>query len=57
MGRLQEKAAIGELTILSNFGNIEHWKTIETQELFAEYVMPAFRELMLSACRFRVGAA
>ncbi len=49
MGPLQEKGATGELTILSNFGSIEHWKAIKTQDLFAEYVMPAFRELTSSA--------
>ena len=43
IGRLQEKGGIGELTILTNFGGIEHWKTIKIQELFAEHVMPAFR--------------
>ena len=43
IGRLQEKGGIGELTILANFGGIENWKAIKTQELFAEHVMPAFR--------------
>ncbi len=43
IGRLQEKGGISELTILANFGGIEHWKAIKTQELFAEHVMPAFR--------------
>ncbi len=44
ISRLREKGGIGELTILTNFGGIEHWKTIKIQELFAEHVMPAFRE-------------
>jgi alkanesulfonate monooxygenase SsuD/methylene tetrahydromethanopterin reductase-like flavin-dependent oxidoreductase (luciferase family) len=34
---------IGELAIVSNFGGLEHWKSIKTQQLFAEQVMPAFR--------------
>lgn len=41
---LQEKGGIGELAIVSNFGGLEHWKTIKTQELFARRVMPAFRD-------------
>jgi alkanesulfonate monooxygenase SsuD/methylene tetrahydromethanopterin reductase-like flavin-dependent oxidoreductase (luciferase family) len=40
---LQDKGGIGELAIVSNFGGIEHWKSIKTQQLFAERVMPAFR--------------
>jgi alkanesulfonate monooxygenase SsuD/methylene tetrahydromethanopterin reductase-like flavin-dependent oxidoreductase (luciferase family) len=40
---LQEKGGIGELAIVSNFGGLEHWKSIKTQQLFAERVMPAFR--------------
>jgi flavin-dependent trigonelline monooxygenase, oxygenase component len=34
---------IGELAIVSNFGGLDHWKTIETQHLFATKVMPHFR--------------
>ncbi len=41
--RLREKAPITELAIVSNFGGLEHWKVIKTQELFARHVMPAFR--------------
>lgn len=41
---LYEKGGIGELAIVSNFGGIDHWKTIKTQQLFAERVIPAFRE-------------
>jgi alkanesulfonate monooxygenase SsuD/methylene tetrahydromethanopterin reductase-like flavin-dependent oxidoreductase (luciferase family) len=41
--RLREQAPITELAIVSNFGGLEHWKVIKTQELFARYVMPAFR--------------
>ncbi len=40
---LQEKGGIGELAIVSNFGGLEHWKSIKTQDLFARHVMPAFR--------------
>ena len=40
---LQTKGGIGELAIVSNFGGIEHWKSIKTQQLFAQQVMPAFR--------------
>jgi alkanesulfonate monooxygenase SsuD/methylene tetrahydromethanopterin reductase-like flavin-dependent oxidoreductase (luciferase family) len=41
--RLREQAPITELAIVSNFGGLEHWKVIKTQELFARHVMPAFR--------------
>jgi alkanesulfonate monooxygenase SsuD/methylene tetrahydromethanopterin reductase-like flavin-dependent oxidoreductase (luciferase family) len=41
--RLREQAPISELAIVSNFGGLEHWKVIKTQELFARQVMPAFR--------------
>jgi flavin-dependent trigonelline monooxygenase, oxygenase component len=40
---LQAKGGIGELAIVSNFGGIEHWKSIKTQQLFAQHVIPAFR--------------
>jgi alkanesulfonate monooxygenase SsuD/methylene tetrahydromethanopterin reductase-like flavin-dependent oxidoreductase (luciferase family) len=40
---LQQVGGIGELAIVSNFGGLEHWKSIKTQQLFAEKVMPAFR--------------
>ena len=40
---LQKKGGIGELTILTAYGGIEHWKSIKTQELFAKHVMPEFR--------------
>lgn len=40
---VQSKGGIGELAIVANFGGIEHWKSIKTQELFAKRVMPAFR--------------
>jgi alkanesulfonate monooxygenase SsuD/methylene tetrahydromethanopterin reductase-like flavin-dependent oxidoreductase (luciferase family) len=40
---LQTKGGIGELAIVSNFGGLEHWKSIKTQSLFAKHVMPAFR--------------
>ncbi len=41
--RLREQAPIAELAIVSNFGGLEHWKVIKTQELFARHVMPALR--------------
>ncbi|PYX34033.1 MAG: hypothetical protein DMG80_03765 [Acidobacteria bacterium] len=41
---LQAKGGIGELAIVSNFGGIEHWKSIKTQHMFAEHVMPKFRK-------------
>ena len=40
---LQSKGGIAELAIVSNFGGMEHWKSIKTQQLFAEQVMAAFR--------------
>ena len=40
---LGEKGGITELAIVSNFGGLEHWKSIKTQQLFATRVMPAFR--------------
>ncbi len=40
---LQAKGGIGELAIVSNFGGIEHWKSIKTQQMFSKHVMPAFR--------------
>ena len=41
---LEQRGGIGELAIVSNFGGLEHWKSIKTQELFARRVMPAFRK-------------
>jgi alkanesulfonate monooxygenase SsuD/methylene tetrahydromethanopterin reductase-like flavin-dependent oxidoreductase (luciferase family) len=41
--RLREQAPITELAIVSNFGGLEHWKVLKTQEMFARHVMPAFR--------------
>jgi alkanesulfonate monooxygenase SsuD/methylene tetrahydromethanopterin reductase-like flavin-dependent oxidoreductase (luciferase family) len=41
--RLREQAPIAELAIVTNFGGLENWKVIKTQELFARHVMPAFR--------------
>lgn len=40
---LQSMEEIAELAIVSNFGGIEHWKSIKTQQIFAEQVVPAFR--------------
>jgi len=50
---LQEKGGIGELAIVSNFGGLEHWKSIKTQELFARQVIPAFRKGGASAAGSR----
>jgi alkanesulfonate monooxygenase SsuD/methylene tetrahydromethanopterin reductase-like flavin-dependent oxidoreductase (luciferase family) len=41
--RLREQVPITELAIVSNFGGLDHWQVIKTQELFARHVMPAFR--------------
>src|SRR5712691_3986022 len=40
---LQAVEDIAELAIVSNFGGLDHWKSIKTQALFAQRVMPAFR--------------
>jgi len=40
---LQAKGGIGELAIVSNFGGLDHWKSIKTQHMFAKHVMPAFQ--------------
>jgi len=32
-----------EISITVNPGGVEHWKSIKTQELFAEHVIPHFR--------------
>ncbi len=40
---LLEKGGIAELAIVSNFGGIDHWKSIKTQELFARHVIPTIR--------------
>ena len=40
---LEAKGGIAELAIVSNFGGLEHWKSIKTQELFAKHVIPKFR--------------
>jgi alkanesulfonate monooxygenase SsuD/methylene tetrahydromethanopterin reductase-like flavin-dependent oxidoreductase (luciferase family) len=42
---LAHKGGIGELAIVSNFGGLEHWKSIKTQHMFAKHVMPAFRNV------------
>jgi alkanesulfonate monooxygenase SsuD/methylene tetrahydromethanopterin reductase-like flavin-dependent oxidoreductase (luciferase family) len=41
--KLREQVPFAELAIVSNFGGLEHWKVIKTQELFARHVIPAFR--------------
>jgi alkanesulfonate monooxygenase SsuD/methylene tetrahydromethanopterin reductase-like flavin-dependent oxidoreductase (luciferase family) len=40
---LLRREEIAELAIVANFGGLEHWQSIKTQQLFAEQVMPAFR--------------
>src|SRR2546427_10284259 len=40
---LQAVEDIAELAIVSNFVGVGHWKSIKTQALFAQRVMPAFR--------------
>ncbi len=40
---LESKGGIAEVAIVANFGGLEHWKSIKTQDLFAKHVMPAFR--------------
>lgn len=52
---LQEKGGIGELAIVSNFGGLEHWKSIKTQHLFAKHVMPAFRSATAAKAPATVG--
>ncbi len=42
--RLREQAPVTELAVVANFGGLEHWKVIKTQELFARHVMPALRD-------------
>jgi alkanesulfonate monooxygenase SsuD/methylene tetrahydromethanopterin reductase-like flavin-dependent oxidoreductase (luciferase family) len=41
---LEAKGGIGELAIVSNFGGLDHWKSIKIQHMFAKHVMPAFRD-------------
>src|SRR5581483_11979106 len=40
---LRARAPVTELAVVANFGGLEHWKVVKTQELFARHVMPAFR--------------
>src|SRR5439155_11119482 len=35
---LRRQTPVTELAIVSNFGGLEHWKVIKTQELFARHV-------------------
>jgi hypothetical protein len=35
-------AGLTEVAIAVNPGGVEHWKTIKTQELFAQHLMPHF---------------
>lgn len=41
----QHIGRLAEMVIITNFGGIEHWKAIRTQQLFAQHVMPALRSL------------
>jgi hypothetical protein len=40
----QQIGGLKEMISSSNFGGIEPWKAIKTQELFAKDVIPALRE-------------
>jgi alkanesulfonate monooxygenase SsuD/methylene tetrahydromethanopterin reductase-like flavin-dependent oxidoreductase (luciferase family) len=40
--RLQQQGPIAELAVVANFGGLESWKVLKTQELFSRHVMPAF---------------
>lgn len=40
---LRDQLGVDEISILSHYGNIERWKAIKTQELFAEHVIPKLR--------------
>lgn len=33
-----------EIALLCAYAGMEHWKTIRTQELFSQHIMPAFQE-------------
>jgi len=46
---LEAKGGIGELAIVSNFGGLEHWKSIKSQHMFAKHVMPVFRSMKSDA--------
>jgi flavin-dependent trigonelline monooxygenase, oxygenase component len=46
---LQKKGGIGELAIVANFGGLDHWKSIKTQQMFAKHVIPAFRRKQAAA--------
>jgi alkanesulfonate monooxygenase SsuD/methylene tetrahydromethanopterin reductase-like flavin-dependent oxidoreductase (luciferase family) len=39
--RILQIPGVSELAIIANYGGIEHWKALKTQELFARRVMPA----------------
>lgn len=40
---LRKVEEIAEFAVVANFGGMDNWKSIKTQELFARHVMPAFR--------------
>src|SRR4029077_15961908 len=46
---LEDKGGIGELAIVSNFGGLEHWKSVKVQHMFAKHVIPAFRATGIEA--------
>lgn len=35
---------VTEIAVLCTYAGLEHWKTIRTQQLFSEVIMPAFKE-------------
>ena len=45
----KEESGIGELAVVSNFGGIDHWKSIKTQQMFAKHIIPAFRRKPVAA--------
>jgi flavin-dependent trigonelline monooxygenase, oxygenase component len=46
---LEACEGISEIAITVNPGGFEHWKAIETQEMFADLVMPHFHPAQTSA--------
>ena len=39
--RIRQTPGVAEFAMIANYGGIEHWKALKTQELFARRVMPA----------------
>jgi len=42
----QQIGGLHEFVIMSHLGDMEHWRAIRTQELFAKHVIPAFAPLL-----------